>query len=414
MMTKTIIATLIALMATCALANTPDVVTKNTSNPKLYSEDATSWTINGKRLPKNRSIDASKYGLVPNSDKDQGKVLKKIFWRAARNRRIDTVYVPKGIYIVDYIAFPAGVNLIGDGPGETVFDRKDKSNYLLRTGKRDYKGLIIAGVTLKNKERIAMMRGSKNIRFFNNELHGGNMRLEECAHIDFEHNVFNENIGKGGYASSNCDTIRLVRNRFNGIENGSINMSGHTNSYAGYNYITAKKLIDSGYAGIRLPNSAKKNIVEFNYIENHGRGLFVLSSSDDNILRNNVVNKTKHQGALIEAPRTVLENNIFVDAGDTAIVLSNQDASKKCLKTENCRIVNNIVYDTKKGTGELGLDIRTKNNIIEGNKVLTKLGRKLKHVAPDNKDSGNVELTEIPEMRSVLDVKAPSKKKARR
>ena len=179
-------------------------------------------------------------------------------------------------------------------------------------------------------------------------------------------------------------------------------MSGHTNSYAGYNYITAKKLIDSGYAGIRLPNSAKKNIVEFNYIENHGRGLFVLSSSDDNILRNNVVNKTKHQGALIEAPRTVLENNIFVDAGDTAIVLSNQDASKKCLKTENCRIVNNIIYDTKKGTGELGLDIRSKNNIIEGNKVLTKFGRKLKHVAPDNKDSGNVEMAEIPKLRRFL------------
>jgi hypothetical protein len=412
-MTKTIVTTFIALMATCTLANTPDIVTENTSNPKLYSEGATSWTINGIKLSKRRSIDASKYGLVPNSGKDQTEVLVQIFKKAAASRRIDTVYVPKGVYIADHVSPAPGINLIGDGPGKTVFDRKDKSNYLLRTLKRDYKGLVIANVTLKNKERIAMMRGSRNIRFFNNELHGGNMRLEECSHIDFEHNVFNENIGKGGYASSNCDRIRMVKNRFNGIEKGSINFSGHTNSYAGYNYITAKKLIDSGYAGIRLPNRAKKNLVEFNYIENHGRGLFVLSGSDDNILRNNVVNKTKHQGALIQAPRTVLENNIFVDAGEGAIVLNNQDARDKHPKTQNCRIANNIIYDTQKLDGDLGLDIRSKNNVIEGNKVLTGFGRKLKHVAPGNKDSGNVEITEIPEMRSVLEVEAPSTKKTR-
>ena len=386
-------------MATCTLANTQDIVTKNTSNPELYKKAAAGWTVNGIKLSKKRSIDASKYGLVANSEKDQTKVLEKIFKKAASNPHIDTVYVPKGNHIVSYILPAPGINLIGDGPGKTVFDRKDKSNYLLRTSNKDYKGLVIANVTLKNKERIAMMKGSKNIRFFNNELYGGIMRLEGCSYIDFEHNVFNENIGKGGYASSGCDTIRIVKNRFNGIERGSINLSGHTNSYVGYNYITAKKLIDSGYAGIRLPNRAKKNLVEFNYIENHGRGLFVLSGSDDNILRNNVVNKTKYQGALIQGPRTVLENNIFVDTGEISIILSNHDARKKHPKTENCRITNNIIYDTKKINGVIGLDIRSKNNSIKGNKVLTKFGRKFKVIAAGNKDSGNVEITEIPEKK---------------
>ena len=407
-MTKTIITTFVALTAFCAFANTADIVTKNTSNSKLYAEDAKSWLINGIKFSKSRSIDASKHGLLPKSDKDQSKVLKEIFKKAASNPDIDTVYVPTGTYyIADQIQPYPGTNLIGDGPGKTVFDRKDKSNYLLLTGKKDYKGIVIARVTLKNTERIAMMKSSQNIRFFNNELYGGIMRLEKCSYIDFEHNVFNDNIGKSGYASSSCDHIRIVRNRFNGIEKGSINLSGHTNSYAAYNYITAKKLLTSGYAGIRLPNGAKNNLVEFNYIENHGRGLFVLSSSENNTLRNNVVNRAKHQGALIQSPTTVLENNIFVDAGENAVILNNQDAGKKYLKAEKCRIVNNIIYDTSKLNGVLGLDIRSQNNIIEGNKVLTSFGRKVKEIASNNKDINNTQITEAPKMRSVLEVEAP-------
>ena len=133
----------------------------------------------------------------------------------------------------------------------------------------------------------------------------------------------------------------------------------------------------------------------------------MLSGSDDNILRNNVVNKTKYQGALIQGPRTVLENNIFVDTGENAIILSNHDARKKHPKTENCRITTNIIYDTKKITAVLGLDIRSKNNIIKGNKVLTKFGRKIKQIAANNEDSNNTELDQVPDMRSVLDDKTP-------
>ena len=391
-------------MTSYAFANTPDIVTKNISDPKLYEENSRGWLINGLRLSKSRSIDASKHGLLPNSDKDQSKTLETIFKKAASASNIDTVYVPTGTYyIADQIQLFPGINLIGDGPRKTIFDRKDNRNYLLRTHAKDYKGIIIARVTLKNQERLAMMKSSSNISFFYNELYGGIMRLEKCSYVDFEHNAFNDNLGKSGYASSNCDHIKIVSNRCNGIENGSINLSGHTNSYVAYNYITASKLIDSGYAGIRLPNSAKHNLVEFNYIENHGRGLFVLSSSDNNIFRNNVVNKARYQGALIQSPRTTLENNIFVDAGDRAIILNNQDSEKKYLKTENCRIVNNVIYDTKNTVGSLGISVTSEQNIIEGNKVSTKFGRKLKEISANNKDANNTLITVTPALRSVLD-----------
>lgn len=411
-MTKKLIMAFIALTVNAGFANTPDIVTKNTSNPKLYSENAENWIINGIKLSKIRSIDASEHGLLPNSEKDMSKTLAAIFKKAAATPEIDTVYVPTGTYyIADSIQPFPGTNLIGDGPGKTVFDRKDSSNYLLRTHKKDYKGIIIARVTLKNQKRIAMIKSSKNIHFFNNELHGGMMRLQGCSYINFEHNVFNDNLGKGGYASSRCDHVRIVKNRFNGIENGSINLSSHTNSYVSHNYITAPKLISSGYAGIRLPNSAKHNLVEFNYIENHGRGLFVLSNSDDNILRNNVVNKTKSEGALIQSPRTVLENNIFIDAGKEAILLNNQQNNYIRLKSENSRIFNNIIYDTKNCDGYLGLDVRSKNNSITGNKVSTKFGREIKKIAPNNEDINNTDLDKVPNIRSVLDAKISEKNK---
>ena len=403
-MTKIIISIFIASITYHTFANTTDIATKNISNPKLYEENAEYWLINGLRYSKSRSIDASKHGLLPNSDKDQSKTLATIFKKAASADNIDTVYVPTGTYyIADQIQLFPGINLIGDGPRKTTFDRKDNKNYLLRTHAKDYKGIIIARVTLKNQERLAMMKSSSNISFFYNELYGGIMRLEKCSYVDFEHNVFNNNLGKSGYASSSCDHIKIVSNRFNGIENGSINLSGHTNSYVAYNYIIASKLIDSGYAGIRLPNSAKHNLVEFNYIENHGRGLFVLSSSDNNILRNNVVNKARHQGALIQSPRTILENNIFVDAGETAIILNNQDHDKKYLKAEQCRIANNFIYDTKKTVGSLAIRVTSEKNIVEGNKVSTKFGRIFKEISANNKDVNNTVMTVTPALRSVLD-----------
>ena len=403
---KSVLAVLWVGMTCCLFGNSPSIVTETTTNPKLYKEGFQTWLINGLTFSKRKSIDASEHGLLPDSDKDQSKTLAAIFKKAASDSNIDTVYVPTGkYYIADQIQLLPGINLIGDGPGKTIFDRRDNSNYLLRTYALDYKGSIVARVTLKNQNKLAMMKSSSKIRFFHNELYGGMMRLEKCSYVDFEHNVFNDNLGKGGYASSSCSYIRIVRNRFNGIENGSINLSGHQNSYVAYNYITASKLIDSGYAGIRLPNSAKNNLVEFNYIENHGRGLFVLSSSDNNTLRNNVVNKAWYQGALIQSPRTVLENNIFVDAGERAIILNNQDAEQNHLKTENCSIVHNFIFDTKKSEGSLGLSVTSEKNMIEGNKVSTKFGRKVKEIYGNNKDVHNTVMAEIPALRSVLGTK---------
>jgi hypothetical protein len=121
------------------------------------------------------------------------------------------------------------------------------------------------------------MSGVSRIHFCGNEFKGGIVRFEESSHVTMEGNYFNRNLGKSGYASSNCSHMRIVNNRFLSIQNASINLSGHRHSYVAYNHIFATELIDSGYAGIRLPNTATRNLIEHNYIENHGRGLFVLN-----------------------------------------------------------------------------------------------------------------------------------------
>jgi parallel beta-helix repeat protein len=91
-------------------------------------------------------------------------------------------------------------------------------------------------------------------------------------------------------------------------------------------HITASKLIDSGYAGIRLPNGARNNVVENNFIQNHGRGLFILSSSENNIVRNNTVKSTTYQGVLIQSSNNLLEKNTIIDAGMEAIYVTDANA----------------------------------------------------------------------------------------
>lgn len=185
-----------------------------------------------------------------------------------------------------------------------------------------------------------------------------------------------------------------MHNRFHSIENGSINLSGHRNSIVAYNHITADKLIDSGYAGIRLPNSARDNLVEHNMIENHGRGLFVLSYSSGNTLRHNVVRGTTHQGVLVQSPNNRIEYNLIVDAGLEAIRVTDaagigedeQGNLKPRSMAKDNVVFNNRIEDTKKvkGNDAWGLYIGSTGNEVSHNSVQKCFGRKFMHFSEGN------------------------------
>ena len=138
-------------------------------------------------------------------------------------------------------------------------------------------------------------------------------------------------------------------------------------------------------------------MVEHNVIENHGRGLFVLSYSSGNALRHNVVRGTTHQGVLVQSPNNRIEYNLIVDAGleairvtDAAGVGEDKDGkpNPRSIAKDNV-ILNNRIEDTKKvkGKDDWGLYIGSTGNQVSHNSVQKGFGRKFMHFRDGN---GNI------------------------
>ena len=355
------------------------------------------WTIRGRSFSKSRSVNAKEFGLTAGVNADQSTALAKAIQHASDSREVDTVYIPEGIYFFSNpIQLRSGVNLIGDAAGKTVLEMDDNSDYLLKGKHLDCRKAIVANLTLENPDRTLLMLEVRNLQFSQVEFSGGIVRFEKCSGITLDGNVFNKNLGKSAYASSQCENVRIVNNAFNSVQHGSINLSGHSKCYVALNYITSSKSIDSGYAGIRLPNGAKNNTVENNFIENHGRGIFILSSSEKNIVRNNIVKQTTRQGVFIQSSNNLLEGNTIIDAGCEAIYLVDGGAksASRASAADGNGILRNVIYDTQKHEASrfIGLQIASRNNIVKGNKVSMQHGRVFKAIKADagNQDLNNV------------------------
>jgi len=355
-----------------------------------FVDSERSWTINGRQYLKSRSLNAFEHGLSSDPNEDQTDRINQLIVQASKDPGVDTVYFPEAVYYVSgHVHFRPGVNIVGAGQGRTVFERRDRSEYLVRGG-GDLKGTVVANLTLSNTQRTLLMSNSANLNFFHVEFRGGIVRFEGGENLVFDGNVFNDNIGKGGYASSNCKNVRIVNNTINSIERGGLNLSGHEDSYVAYNYITSPELIESGYAGIRLPNSAKNNLVEYNYVQNHGRGLFVLSHSTGNTVQYNLVNGTTYQGVLIQGPKNTIKGNVVKDSGDGAIYVTNGSLNTERVSVADYnQVVDNIVYDTRQhdDRGNIGLIVETSGNVVESNIVSVKFGRTFKDI---REDAGNI------------------------
>lgn len=351
------------------------------------------WIVGDHALETSRSINATHFGLSADSDADQSIAMADAISHAANSADIDTVYVPSGTYRFSHpINLRSGVNFIGDGAGRTILEGRGLRTYLLNARRMNGSEALIAGLTLRNPHRTVLMDGVSHLHFRHVEFAGGIVRLQNCSDISLEANLFRENRGKSGYASNNCDRIRIVHNRFESIENGSVNLSRHRDCYVAWNEITAKSLLDSGYAGIRLPNDAMNNLVEHNLIENHGRGIFVLSSSENNVIRNNIVLGSTKQGALIQSSNNRLESNVIVDAGEQSIYVVDAVASSSPTPSiaDHNHLLRNVIYDTHSQRGDrfIALKVSTERNTIVENVISSHYGREFKAIRPG---AGNVE-----------------------
>ena len=293
------------------------------------------------------------------------------------------VVIPAGTFkLAKPIWLKRGVSLEGVGIGKTILESTDEGFYLLQAKGVDAGGATITNLTLKSSERILLMYRVSRLTFRRVEFLGGMARFESCSEITLEENVFSHTSGKAAYASSKCDRVRIVGNDFHSTVEGSLNLSGHTKSYVAWNRISAPAPIVSGYAGIRLPNRAMDNVVEDNVIENHGRGIFILSSSERNVIRRNVVRTTTEQGIFVQSSHNTIEGNTVIDAGKQAIYLINADAKSSPTPSisKGNRVCLNRVYDTRPHEGKnfVGLQISAKDNVVTENAVSQKYGREYK------------------------------------
>ena len=120
-----------------------------------------------------------------------------------------------------------------------------------------------------------------------------------------------------------------------------------------------------------------------------------MSSSEENIIRNNVVENTTRQGVPIQSANNLLQGNTIIEAGADAVYLVDQDrASPTPRLADGNRILANVIYDSRvrEAGSFVGLRISTCNTIVKGNKVCMQHGRSFKAIKADagNQDIDNV------------------------
>ncbi len=340
-----------------------------------------------------RAVDAAEFGLTPGSGSDQSTALAKAMQHVSTSDEVNTVRIPAGIYQFDSpIRLKPGVNLVGAGAGKSVLKMKDGGDYLLKASRVDFHDAVVTGLTFSNPRRLLLMQEVRRLQFRGVEFQGGIVRFEQSSDLILEGNVFNDNQGKSAYAGSECSNVRIANNTFNSSEKGSVNLSGHTDCHVVSNRITSRRPIDSGYAGVRLPNKARNNLVERNIIENHGRGIFILSSSERNIVRNNVVKSSTMQGIFVQSSNNRVEGNSIIDAGSEAIYVGNATAESSPTPSvaEGNLILRNVIRDTRRHDDArfVGLFVTSRRNTVRGNKVSAGHGRRFKEIkaGQENRD----------------------------
>jgi hypothetical protein len=75
----------------------------------------------------------------------------------------------------------------------------------------DFGDAVIANMTVSNSERALLITDSCNLSFQNVEFKGGMVRFEKSENVTFEGNIFNDNLGKGGYAGSVAKIFALSK-----------------------------------------------------------------------------------------------------------------------------------------------------------------------------------------------------------
>ncbi|WP_306303208.1 glycosyl hydrolase family 28-related protein [Amphibacillus sediminis] len=248
-----------------------------------------------------------------------------------------TVYIPAGTYSIDEaVRFHQGVNLIGDGIGETVLKKVgSRNNYvvgnpIMRSGNN--LNVTVSHLTFDGDRQNRANQGLGQIGGMNIDADVSNLTIENVEVRDVtiglllrrlknstvRDSIIDRSSGHGIAFGSESHAVGDVRhnlitgNRITNSTGGSgINLSRATYTTVTYNQVINAVQQGDSYGGIRIPNGGAYNTVEHNVVENYPRGIFVLSGAHNNtITRNTVINSRIH-GVLIQADHNILSDNVI-------------------------------------------------------------------------------------------------------
>lgn len=348
------------------------------------------------------TINARWYGARGDGNQDEQVPLDRAGrYLSSRDMR-GALYIPEGYYHVRVLRLSPGIDVHGDGMGRTVLEGPDTPTPLVQSGGEKLDAEI-TNLTFKKPEgddwRLVRLQGVSRVAFRHVQFRGGVVEFRDSSDIVIDHCVFTGKAGeRGAYASSRVDNATITNNIVKNPMGGGLNLSGHQNSVASRNLVISDARLDTGYGGIRLPNGAMDNVVENNTIIGAGRGIFVLSGSEHNIVRDNRIARTHQQGMLIEAPNNTIKRNVISDTWGTGIRVTDTGWNiphNERITAENILLEDNVIVDTDvldwdDVHRERGLHIQGVENRVLSNTVISEYRRPLLYDArAENTYEGN-------------------------
>ena len=335
------------------------------------------------------TINARWYGARGDGNQnDQVPLDRAKSYLSSREMR-GVLHIPEGHYNVSLLRLSPGIDVRGDGISKTVLQGPGTPTPLVRGGGEELDAEI-TNLTFTKPEgddwRLVRLRGVSHVAFRHVQFRGGVVEFRDSSDIVIDHCVFTGKAGeRGAYASSGVDNATITNNIVKNPMGGGFNLSGHTNSVAAGNLFISDTRIDTGYGGIRLPNGAMNNVVANNTIIGAGRGIFVLSGSEHNIVRDNRIAKTYQQGMLIETPNNTIKRNIISDTWGTAIRVTDTGWNvphNERITAENILLRDNVIVDTDVLDWDdvhsgRGLHIQGVENRVLSNTVISEYQRPL-------------------------------------
>jgi len=361
-------------------------------------------------------VNARDFGMTPGVETSQTEALHAAM-RYFYDRGVEgTVYIPAGTYSInEAVRFHQGVNLVGDGIGETVLKKVGSSNNyvvgnpIMRNGNN--LNVTVSHLTIDGDRQNRANQGLGQIGGMNIDSDVSNLTIENIEVRDvtiglllrrlkdstIRDSIIDRSSGHGMAFGSESHAVGDVRNNLitgnlftNSTGGSGINLSRATHTTVTYNQLINTEHQGDSYGGIRIPNGGAYNTVEHNVIENYPRGIFVLSDAHNNTITRNTVTNSSIHGVLIQSNHNILADNVIQQLNPS---LNIESIIRLAPGSHNQILRNRIDTFSSYSNPGIRLTGSSNQNIIRDNQIDTSGTAVSIEGGSGNTNTGNIRLT---------------------